>query len=394
MELLVVGAVMFGVAACILKEKKDERVAIINSILELNLNLKLNDNETIHPFMKSSNGDSFHIELPRGFEFAQLQKLQGKIENALKQRVVITDKDFNYMIEVKEEEEPLPQNIPFQLVDTDSKNGVKIAIGQGKSGLIYLEFDKVPHLITGGATGWGKSIFTKNLIIQLVHNYPNVELELFDFKAGIELTDFKNLKQTKSFTIKPDHAQSELERIYEEIEERFDLITEKNCRDIFEFNSKSNSKMQYKFVIIEEFTILLDIQKDVSTILTKSLAIARAVGVYFIFTSQRFSADIIDSKIKANISNRVCFSVADAMNSKIILDTQGAEKLRDKGRALISKESELHEFQSFNVTRQDVQEFLKQQRLKNRTFNELPKVGKIGVKKEQEGNGWVLPQEI
>ena len=86
-------------------------------------------------------------------------------------------------------------------------------------------------------------------------------MELFDFKAGIELTDFKNLKQTKSFTIKPDHAQSELERIYEEIEERFDLITEKNCRDIFEFNSKSNSKMQYKFVIIEEFTILLDIQK-------------------------------------------------------------------------------------------------------------------------------------
>lgn len=393
MELLVVGAVMFGVAACLLKEKKDERVAIINSILELNLNLKLNDNETIYPFVKSYNGDSFHIELPQGFEFAQLQKIQGKIENALKQRVVITDKDFNYVIEIKEKEEPLPKLIPFKLIDTSS-SGVKIAIGQGKSGLIYLEFNKVPHLLVGGVTGSGKSIFTKNLIIQLVHNYPNIELELFDFKAGIELTDFKNLKQTKSFTIKPDHAKSELERIYEEIEERFDLITEKNCRDIFEFNSKSNNKMQYKFVIIEEFTILLDIQKDVSTILTKSLAIARAVGVYFIFTSQRFSADIIDSKIKANISNRVCFSVADAMNSKIILDTTGAEKLKDKGRALISKESELHEFQSFNVTKQDVQEFLKQQRFKNRTFNELPKVGKIGVKKEQEGNGWVLRQEI
>lgn len=194
MELLIAGAVIFGIVACLFKEeKKDERVAVINSILELNLNLKLNDNETIHPFVKSYGGDSFYIELPQGFEFAQLSKLQGKIENALKQRVVITDKDFNYVIKIKEDEEPLPQNIPFRLVETGT-NGIKIAIGQEKSGLIYLEFNKVPHLLVGGVTGSGKSIFTKNLIIQLVHNYPNIELELFDFKAGIELTDFKNLR--------------------------------------------------------------------------------------------------------------------------------------------------------------------------------------------------------
>ena len=76
--------------------------------------------------------------------------------------------------------------------------------------------------------------------------------------------------------------------------------------------------MQYKFVIIEEFTVLLDIQDELSDTLTKSLALSRAVGIYFIFTSQRFSADIIDGKIKTNIDNRICFRVVDGINSKII----------------------------------------------------------------------------
>ena len=109
--------------------------------------------------------------------------------------------------------------------------------------------------------------------------------------------------------IEPYQAELVIENVYREIQERFNLITDSGCNDIFEFNSKSNNKMQYKFVMMEEFTVLLDINKELSVTLTKALAIARAVGVYFIFTSQRFSADIIDSKIKANIDTRVCFSV-------------------------------------------------------------------------------------
>ena len=117
--------------------------------------------------------------------------------------------------------------------------------------------------------------------------------------------------------------------------------------------------MQYKFVILEEFTILLDIQKDISNILVKSLAISRATGIFFLFSSQRFDSKIIDSKIKANIDNRICFRTADGINSKLILDQTGAENLKNVGRGFISNGGELQEFQSFYVTKKDIESVTK-----------------------------------
>lgn len=227
----------------------EAEVDVINKILKSNLCIKVGNKE-IYPYICSSKKGTYFIELPKGFEFSQLEKLQGKLENAIKRNILISNDNFTYSIQVVEHSEA-PTLAPFQLIDTESKKGIKLGIGEGKNGIIYLDFNKAPHTLVGGSTGWGKSIFIKNLIVQLIENYPDVELELFDFKAGIE--------------------------------SRFDLITNADCRDIFEFNSKSNNKLQYKFVILEEFTILLDIQKDISNILVKSLAISRATGIFFFF---------------------------------------------------------------------------------------------------------------
>lgn len=349
--------VLFYVACSLLDGKQDDNVKVINELLKTNLTLKSGEKE-IYPFIKSHSDGVYTVELQQGFEFAQLEKLKGKIENAIKRTVSIHNDNFIYTIKLEEITET-PSLVPFELVKVKEEEGVKLAVGRSGNELVYLDFANVPHLLVGGATGWGKSIFIRALILQILHNYPTCELELFDFKAGIELRGFSSLKQTKSFIIKPQNAAEEIERIYEEIEDRFDRVTNANCRDIFEYNAKTNNKLPYKFVIIEEFTILLDIQKDVSITLTKALAIARAVGVYFVFSSQRFSADIIDSKIKANIDSRVCFHVADAMNSKIILDTVGAEKLQGKGRAILSQSGQQQEFQSFYVTSEDVQRVTK-----------------------------------
>lgn len=305
------------------------------------------------------------VELNAGSSFTDLEKLKGAFENLFKNEVEIINDNFRYYVKLVEKK-VIPSLVPFQLFDTSNENGVKIAVAMGSDGIIYLDFTKVPHTLIAGATGWGKSIFTKNLILQIVNNFPSAEFELFDFKAGIELGDFKDLKQTKSFIIRPHQAESEISRIYDEIEDRFATITATNSRDWVAYNKKSCNKMTPKFVVIEEFTILLDQSKEMSVTLTKALAIARAVGVFFVFTSQRFDAKIIDSKIKANIDNRVCFHTADGTNSKVILDTTGAEKLNTVGRCLISIAGVINEGQTPYVKEDDVKKYTETHIIKRR----------------------------
>lgn len=371
--LMLLGGAFFLTCCWLDTGNGNEEKDLINLILKESLG-----KDEVYPYVKEYRGNSYYIELPFSFEFAQLQKLQGKIENAIKKRVSITNNDFNYCIKVVDEVKTA-HLVPFQLIDTKKEKGIKLAIGMTGNDLVYLNFDSVPHLLVGGVTGWGKSVFTKSLIVQIINNYPDCQLDLFDFKYGVEFSCFKDLKQTKNFITEPECAQIEIERIHKEIGERFNVVREHGCNDIFELNSKSNNKMQYKFVIIEELMTLLQIQKKLSVTLTQCLSTARAVGIYFIFTSQRFSADILDAKIKANIDNRVCFHVTDGINSRVILDTQGAEKLQIKGRGILSQSGVQQEFQSFFIEQKDIDAHIKAH-LKDKKSVPVPK--KEGIKKE------------
>ncbi len=243
-----------------------------------------------------------------------------------------------------------------------------IHVQNGDFNILAIDFVETPHTLIAGATGWGKSVFLINLILQIIHNYPECEFELLDFKGGVELNSFKNLKQTKSFTIAPDKAEEEISRIYSEIEERLDVINESESKNWIDHNKHNDNKLNPKFVIIEEFTILIDQSKDLKNILIKSLAISRAVGIFYVFTSQRFDSKIIDSRIKANIDNRICFHTADSINSSIILDQTGAEKLKNKGRALFSIGGQVSEGQTSMATDDDVTAIIKDHLKPSRRF--------------------------
>lgn len=323
--------------------EEDQRVKVVNQVLSSKGYVKAYDRKQ----------NLYVIDLAVGSSFSDLEKLKGALENVLKSEVAITNNNFRYCVKpvVKQQ---IPTLVPFKVFDTKREKGLKVAIAMGSNGPIYLDFTQVPHTLVAGATGWGKSIFTKNLILQIISNFPEATLTLFDFKSGIELGDFKNLNQTTTFIIRPDQAEEEIDDIYTEIEDRLAMITATNSRDWMEHNEKSSNKITPKFIIIEEFTILLDQSKKISTTLTKCLAISRISAIFFCFTSQRFSSDIIDSKIKANIDNRVCFHTADAINSKLILDTGGAENLNVVGRCLVSVGGVLTEGQSFYVKESDV----------------------------------------
>ena len=327
---------------------EDETAAEIDKILNGKGKVKFHDKKN----------RIYEIEIYNGYSFKDLQDVKGKIENFLKREVLITNENFSYFIKPIVEKN-IPTVVPFEVISTQNATGLKVAVAIGSGKIIYLDFMRMPHTLIGGATGWGKSNFLKNLIVQILSNFPDCELELFDFKGGVELKEFKKLKQTKSFTIKPYEAANIINEIYNEIEERLELLDESDSRDWMAHNKKSNKIMKPKFVIIEEFMILLGEDKDIKETLIKLLAISRAVGVYFIFTSQRFDAKIIDPRIKANIDNRICFHTADSINSTVILDQTGAERLNTVGRCLISLGGEVEEGQTPYVTEDDVQNAIK-----------------------------------
>ena len=334
--------------ACLMNQKDKGGTELINQVIKGKGYVKHYDEKS----------KTYIVELSVGSNFTDLEKAKGGIENALKQDVEVINQNYRYFIKLSEPK-VIPTLVPFDFYEVKNKSKLKVAVAQGSDGLIFLDFTKVPHTLVAGSTGWGKSIFTKNLILQIINNFQSAEFELFDFKAGIELGDFKDLKQTKSFTIRPHEAEEEINRIYGEIEDRFATITATNSKDWIVFNQKNHEKMIPKFVVMEEFTILLSQSSDISITLTKCLAIARAVGVFFIFTSQRFDSKIIDSRIKANIDNRVCFHTADATNSRLILDVTGAEKLKIKGRCLISIGGEITEGQTLYAREDDVRKYTK-----------------------------------
>ena len=326
---------------------EDEAAIEINKILNGKGKVKFHDQKN----------RIYEIEIFNGYSFKDLQDVKGKIENFLKREVLITNENFRYFIKPVVERN-IPALVPFEIINTQT-TGVKVAIAKTSDKLVYLDFVKMPHTLVAGSTGWGKSIFIKNLILQILVNYPECELELFDFKGGLELKDFKNITQVQSFTIKPYEAANRLKEIFYEIEGRLDVLDKSGSRDWTTHNQKSSNKMKPKFVVIEEFTILLGEDKEIKEILIKSLAISRATGVYYIFTSQRFDSKIIDSRIKNNIDNRVCFHVADSINSSVILDQTGAERLNTVGRCLISLGGEIEEGQTPYVTEDDVQNAIK-----------------------------------
>lgn len=302
--------------------------------------------------------ENYYIEIPQYKSFKDLERLQSILENHFKKTVTceITN-DFEYILKVRKDNiKKLETMLSFKLINVSKTSELCFCTGKSLHGYEYINFSKIPNLLIAGATGWGKSFCIKSIISQLIHNYKDdLELVLIDLKGGVELGIFESVKQTTFFTFKPWQCEEILTNTFEEIEERLDKLRKINVKNISEFNQKSYEKMKFKIVIIEEFTILMDYSKEIFNVLTKSLAISRATGIYYIFTSQRFDAKIIDPRIKANIDNRICFHTADAINSKLILDEGGAEKLDVKGRAMLSRAGDKVEFQSFCITDEDVQ---------------------------------------
>ena len=201
---------------------------------------------------------------------------------------------------------------------------------------------KMPHMLIAGTTGSGKSVCMNSIIISLLYKAgpEDVKLIMVDPKM-VELGIYNGIPHLLIPVVTdPKKAAGSLQWAVTEMLRRYKLMSDAGVRDLESYNSivaneEGGQKLPQIIVIIDELAdLMLVAAKEVEDSICRIAQMGRASGMHLIIATQRPSADVITGLMKANIPSRIAFSVASAMESRIILDTQGAEKLVGKGDML------------------------------------------------------------
>lgn len=228
---------------------------------------------------------------------------------------------------------------------TFSEHTSKVSFSVGKDiggNYIIGDIAKLPHLLIAGTTGSGKSVCTNSLIISLLYKATpdEVRLIMVDPKM-VELGIYNGIPHLLIPVVTdPKKAAGALQWAVVEMMKRYRMFSEVGVRDLASYNAyavKTGSvqKLPQIVVVIDELAdLMLVAAKEVEESICRVAQMGRASGMHLIIATQRPSADVITGLMKANIPSRIAFAVASSLESRIILDTQGAEKLVGKGDML------------------------------------------------------------
>lgn len=226
----------------------------------------------------------------------------------------------------------------------EAESKLTLALGKDIAGQpITADLDEMPHLLIAGTTGSGKTVCVNSLILSLLfrHSPADLKLLMVDPKM-VELAPFNGLPHL----ICPVVTESKksvfaLLWVVNEMEQRYQLLAKAGARNIQGYNQKESEKIPYIVVIIDEFADLMSVVRDdVESAITRLAQLSRAVGIHLILATQRPSVDVITGVIKANLPARISFKVASKVDSRTVLDMNGADKLLGKGDMLFLRPGE------------------------------------------------------
>jgi S-DNA-T family DNA segregation ATPase FtsK/SpoIIIE len=240
----------------------------------------------------------------------------------------------------------------------DSTYQLPLALGKTISGEVYVDdLAKMPHFLIAGSTGSGKSVGINTIITSLIYKLHPSDLKfvLIDPKK-IELNQYSKLKHhylavskdfAENIVTTPQNSVLALKALELEMEKRYERLANATVRNIQDYNKKfaegrlkddeniKHSKMPYIIVIIDELAdLMLTASREVEDPIARLAQLARAVGIHLVLATQRPSVDVITGVIKANFSARVAYLVNSKVDSRTILDMNGAEQLLGQGDML------------------------------------------------------------
>lgn len=226
---------------------------------------------------------------------------------------------------------------------TEHKSTVAFALGKDIGGRnIIGDISRLPHVLIAGTTGSGKSVCTNSLIISLLYKSTPDEVRfiMVDPKM-VELAPYNGIPHLLIPVVTdPKKAAGALQWAVFEMMKRYKLFSEHNVKDLAGYNALARTSdeletMPSVVVVIDELAdLMLVAAKEVEESICRVAQMGRAAGMHLVIATQRPSADVITGLMKANIPSRIAFAVASSLESRIILDTTGAEKLVGKGDML------------------------------------------------------------
>jgi S-DNA-T family DNA segregation ATPase FtsK/SpoIIIE len=268
-----------------------------------------------------------------------------------------------------------------------------IAVGQDVAGNnLIASLSKMPHLLVAGATGSGKSVWINSLLMSLLYRYSPKDLQviLVDMKR-VELKLYEGVPHLMCPVItEADKAINALKWTVIEMDKRYKVLEEHGKRNIQDYNqfaiTKDLEKLPYLVFIIDELGDLMMLAKsEVEPIIVRLTQMSRAVGIHLVLGTQRPDIHVVTGLIKANVPSRIAFAVASQIDSRVILDYVGAEKLLGQGDGLFMSPSSIApvRFQGPNVDEKEVRQvvtYLKEEGKRqgydnfNTSVTEIPKV--------------------
>ena len=289
------------------------------------------------------------------------------------------------------------------VLDNSESSGVSVALGRNMNGdAVSADILKMQHVLIGGATGSGKSACINSMICSLIEQYSpeQVKLVLIDPKK-VELSQYASVPHLlMPIVTDPKQAADTLNDMVKEMDKRYQIFSKVRVKNIDSYNElvdkykeagNNASYMPYIIIVIDELAdLMMTAGKSVESSIQRITQLARAAGIHLIVATQRPSVDVVTGVIKSNIPSRIAFSTASGVDSRTILDQQGAEKLLGKGDMLFKPNGETNptRIQGAYVTDDDVDNIVnsaikKYQTNSEETDNTVEETDKEENKKEE-----------
>lgn len=301
------------------------------------------------------------VHMPDGVAQKHFEQKQQEIEQALNSKV---EYGFNKNLIMKLTQMNLGTNYKYEYEDREDPT--EVLLGYTHEGKFYFSLDEAIQTLVAGEPKSGKSSALRTMILSLIQNKYDLDIHLIDFQDA-ELGIFWGCKKVRSYGKTPEDFNKLLDEMDAESERRLRLFASVRKNHYIQNLSAWNKiypdrAMPYKICFIDEFSRISE-REDLLEKFRVRVALDRKVGILYCCSMQRPDIKIINGSIKGCMPTRLAFSVCTDVDSEVILNVKGADKIKNKGRCLMKYLGELKEVQCLYIEPEDVRSIIKKNRL-------------------------------